>query len=103
MKQIADTFYVSLLTSKHNNPPLEYWCIHVSSRKGVKELINYFENFPLMGSKYLDYLNFKSVYELIEQNAHLTESGKLKIYELKSKMNKARIEYTWNHLDNFYK
>ena len=97
MKQIADTFHVSLLTSKHNNPPSEYWCIHVSSRKGVKELINYFSTFPLMGSKYLDFLDFRSVYELIDQNIHLTESGRLEIYNLKNKMNKARVEYSWAH------
>lgn len=102
MKQIAETFNVNLLTSKHNNPPKEYWHINISSRTTVKQLIKYFEYFPLMGSKYLDYLDFKTVNELIEQNAHLTESGQLTIRSIKNKMNKVRTEYTWNHLDNFY-
>jgi len=102
IQQIADTFHVSLLTSKHNKPPLEYWCIHVRSKKGVKEIINYFEKFPLIGSKYLDYSNFKSVYKLIEQKNHFTESGVLEASLNKKQINNARTKYTWDHLINFY-
>lgn len=55
-----------------------------------------------MGVKYLDYLDFKTVYELIKQNAHLTESGKFIIRNLKNQMNRARTQYIWGHLSDLY-
>lgn len=58
----------------------------------------HFESFPLQGSKYLDYMDFKkAVYFAI--NAQMPNSNIDKILLLKSKMNKARsFEERWSYL-----
>lgn len=102
MQRIATLFGVSLNTTTHNTPPQSYWSIEASTMSGVQTVIAYFDLYPLMGVKHLDYLDFKAAFSLIKQGAHLTEAGRLTISSYKGNMNKSRTHITWNHLSNFY-
>jgi hypothetical protein len=65
-------------------------------------LINYLTNFPLFSSKYLDYLVWKEVIDMIKIGEHKNENGKDKIRKLKNTINDSRTIFIWNHLNNFY-
>jgi hypothetical protein len=102
MQMIATLFGVSLNTTTHYTPPQFYWSVDVSTLSGVQTVIDYFDSYPLMGVKYLDYLDFKAAFSLIKQGAHLTDAGRLTISSIKGNINKARTHRTWDHLSNFY-
>jgi len=102
MRLIASLFGVNLNTTTHHTPPRHYWAIYVSSRLGIQAVINYFDVFPLIGVKYLDYLDFRSAFTLIQQGEHLNDSGQLIISSLKASINKSRTQISWEHLSNFY-
>lgn len=53
-------------------------------------IIPFFDLYQIQGIKNLDYLDFKKIALLIENQAHLTEIGLKSIRELKSKMNNNR-------------
>jgi len=65
-------------------------------------LINYFTNYPLFSSKYLDFLVWKEVVDLIKIGDHKNENGRNKIRELKSTINDSRTIFLWDHLNQFY-
>lgn len=59
----------------------------VESIKDLPLIINHFDKYPLITQKLCDYLIFKQCYEIIAKNEHLTETGLLKILNLKSSLN----------------
>lgn len=63
------------------------------------KLIPFFENFPLNGSKYLDYLAFKKAFEIKLDQSILTEKKLELIVALKEEMNTKRVNFTmpFNH------
>ena len=54
----------------------------------LKEVIKYFNKYTLKTKKYLDYLNWIKVYELIILKSHFTEEGLNQIKSLIKKTNK---------------
>jgi len=62
-------------------------------------LINYFTKFPLLSSKYLDYLNWVEAHELVIKKQYKTVEGTAKLLELKSSMNSLRTNFNWKHLE----
>ena len=52
----------------------------------------FFDKFPIQGVKNKDYLDFIKIKNLVESKAHLTETGLNKIIEIKSGMNRARMD-----------
>lgn len=66
-------------------------------------IINYLENFPLFSSKYLNYLDWKEVVNLIKDKKHLLPLYKTHIANIKNNMNSFRKIYDWEHLKNFPK
>lgn len=58
------------------------------------KIIPLFNEYPLIGTKKEDYLDFCKVVELINSKDHLTEEGLEKIKVIKSNMNSRRIHYT---------
>lgn len=65
-------------------------------------LINYFTKFPLLSSKYLDYLNWVEAHELISKKQYKSVEGTAKLLKLKSSMNSLRTNFNWKHLDELY-
>ena len=51
----------------------------------AKKTIFYFDRFNLLSSKYVNYLNWRKVYLLVQNKDHLNESGFKKIIKLKFK------------------
>lgn len=56
----------------------------------IQQIIPFFEKYPLLTSKQLNYLDFKKVAELIQEGRHLTEEGILEIKKIKAGMNTGR-------------
>ncbi len=59
-----------------------------SSFGSAKKVINYFDEYTLLSSKFINYLKWRKAYLLIEHRDHLAESGINKIKKLKLSMNK---------------
>lgn len=57
----------------------------------INVIIPFFEEYPILGVKQLDYNDFKTVVYLLKEKAHLTTEGLEKIYEIKAGMNTARV------------
>jgi hypothetical protein len=56
----------------------------------IDKIIPFFEKYPILGSKALDFSDFKLVADLIKEKAHLKKSGNglAKILAIKSQMNR---------------
>ena len=57
----------------------------------AKKVINYFDNFHLQSSKYINYLKWRKAYIIIQNKDHLTETGIEKIKKLKNSMNRFSV------------
>jgi hypothetical protein len=55
-----------------------------------KYIIPHFSNYPLRGTKYLDFLTFKEALEIIISKEHLTKEGLKKIIDMSLNMNSYR-------------
>lgn len=56
----------------------------------IKIIIPFLDKYPLIGIKHKDYMDFKEVANLIENDLHLTNAGVKKIEQIKSRMNRER-------------
>lgn len=56
----------------------------------IEKIIPFFEKYPIIGVKYLDFLCFVEVANLMENKEHLTIEGLNKILAIKAGMNKGR-------------
>jgi hypothetical protein len=99
INEIAHLLNCNLLTRKQLSTGNEYYTLAATSRNSLIIIMNYFETFPLFSSKYLDYLDWSKAAKLILNNEHYTDANLLIIEDLKSKMNRGRTEFNWNHLD----
>jgi len=102
MQAICDYLTVNLNVSYHNTPPVAYWLVSTSSQIRTGLVVEYFDRFPLFGSKQNDYQDFRTVFFMIKNREHLTLEGRTAIREIKRGMNNSRIFYSWSHLSNFY-
>ena len=67
------------------------------NKNSLDKVIEYFEKYPLKGSKYLDYLDFCTVKNLQDSN-NLTSSYICTAQNIRKNFNKTRTTFTWNHL-----
>jgi hypothetical protein len=104
MLKIQSLFGITtdLRVSKHNKDKT-YWIIEITSLNKLNLIIQYLNNYPLLTAKRNDYEDWLKVYQLIANNKHLSEDGKLLIKQIKSKMNKNREVFNWDHLVNLNK
>ena len=69
----------------------------------LTKIIPHIDKYPLLTSKYLDYLDFKQVALLMQNKLHLNKEVKDNILVIKNNMNSLRsFETRWNHLNNSY-
>jgi hypothetical protein len=54
-------------------------------------IIPFFEQYPIEGIKKLDYMDFKTVGNLMLNKEHLTSNGLDKIINIQSNMNRSRL------------
>lgn len=64
-----------------------------TSFSSAKKVINYFDKYHLLSSKYLDSIKWRKSYILIQNKLHLTEDGIKKISLYKNSMNNFNKEY----------
>jgi LAGLIDADG endonuclease len=55
----------------------------------AKKVIDYFDHFHLLSSKYVNYLKWRKVYILIQNKEYLNKKGIQKIIKLKNSMNRS--------------
>jgi len=67
-----------------------------------KILINYLDSYPLFSSKHLDYLNWKTIYEIKINKSYKKKEMTNKLIELKLSMNNNRTLFNWDHLENLW-
>ena len=99
LTEIAHFLGCNLLTRKQKSTGNEYFVLTASSKSSLSITINYFDNFPLFSSKYLDYKDWKKASMLILTDKHYTEQGIQKIDLLKNNMNRKRVCFYWDHLN----
>jgi hypothetical protein len=92
MNAIATALGCTLSISTHNGG-IEYFHIQASSANSRAILATYFSQFPLFGSKYLNYQDWLACHELIKRKLHITKEGRDKALKLKAGMNTKRKSY----------
>ena len=62
------------------------------ARSKSAEEIDYFNRYPLWGTKGKDFKDWEKIYKLIISKEHLTESGRTMIKSIESNMNSKRFK-----------
>ena len=75
----------------YRNSQDTYYYGSTSFGSAVK-VINYFDQYPLLSSKHLNYLKWRKAYILIQNKEHLTELGLEQITKLKKTMNRGNLD-----------
>ena len=58
----------------------------------MRAVITYFDKYPLMGVKSLDFQDFKTVYSLILTKQHLTDLGREEIKQIVASLGRAAAD-----------
>lgn len=74
------------LKSYTNNMDSEILSVGVSSINSITFLVDYFNEYPLLGDKLKDYKKWEVVYGMILSKEHITDEGRLKIRSLIGKI-----------------
>lgn len=74
--------------------------IRVENQISAHEWVKYLDRFPLKSSKYLDYLDWKKAFRIIQDKNHITEKGKQITLAHKNSINDKRTFLDWSHLFN---
>lgn len=87
---------VNLHTNMEKKSGRYYYVVKATSRKSKEIVRHYFDTYPLLTSKFLDYRDWCAVDDLLKKKDH---SKHLKqIQALKGKVNNNRSSFTWDHL-----
>lgn len=87
------------LRQSTHNVDKTYFIVEVTSLTKLNLLIQYLKTYPLLTAKRNDYDDWVKVYNLMIDNKHFTDSGKLLIKQIKSNMNRKRGVFNWDHLN----
>jgi hypothetical protein len=103
MSKIGEFLGVNVLSRSRNKDDKQYYSFTVmahnkNSHFKVKE---YFNNFPLLSSKYLDFKDWLYILELQKSNS-ITTSYLDKAINIRKDFNKTRTTYKWDHLNDCY-
>ena len=74
---------------KHGKNSVE---LRVSGLKNLRVIIKHFDKYPLITKKLADYLLFKQAVDLVQEKAHLTKEGLLKLVSIKASLNWGLVE-----------
>lgn len=106
MSKLADYYKVNLIQKIENSPvfkePAKKVVFYAQSDRNHYIITTYLTKFPLMTSKYLNYLSFYKGLNNLGKNFNLTREDILWIRSIKQSISKVRTEYNWNYLHNFY-
>lgn len=88
MKFLEEYFNCGYLLLNSNKPICDFYVKKLPDI--VEKIIPFFEEYPLIGSKFKDYEDFKRVVNIMEVKGHLTSEGLDEIIRIKSGMNRRR-------------
>ncbi len=95
MTEIANSFNCKLYGTNYNAV-----VISTSNIDKLKLINLYFDKYPLFTSKYLNYLSYLKGLDYV--NRYLSNNEINELWTIKNSMNKKRISFNWDHLNNFY-
>ena len=101
LANIANFLKVSLKNIRINTPNPQYR-LRTMNLESNLILIDYLNEYPLFGSKFLDYSDWKEIFNLFNPRFKYSQENIDKVLDLKSRMNNNRTIFIWNHLNNFY-
>lgn len=101
LTNIANFLNVSLKNIRENTPHPQYRLRTISLETNFI-LVNYLNEYPLFGSKFLDYNNWKEILNLFNPKFKYSQDNMDKVLNLKKEMNDKRTIFTWDHLNKFY-
>lgn len=103
MSKLATYFNVNLYSRNRNlnDKIFSSFTLMATNQNSLNATINYFDKFPLISSKYLDYLDWSKIVKLKKVNA-LTSSYLDQAISIRKDFNKTRTTFTWKHLKNCY-
>lgn len=104
LEKIALNLLTSVKSIRMNTKYPQYR-IRTTSLKGNLNLVDYLNNYPLFGTKYLDYKDWLEVIHILKSREYTKDSRNSaieKISLIKSNMNDNRTVFIWDHLQNFY-
>jgi hypothetical protein len=81
-----------------NNKIYHSYTVIAHNRNSYSKLIEYFNKYPLLSSKYLDFKDWESVLELQKSNK-LTTLYLDKAIQIRKNFNSTRTSYNWDHLN----
>ena len=102
LSEIALFLNCKLLVRKQKSTGNEYYNLTASSRISIKIVLDYFSNFPLFSSKYLDYKDWERIALLMLENIHYTNQGINLTDLVRSEMNTQRTRFNWDHLNKLH-
>lgn len=83
------------------------WRVRITNKIGASVIVNYFDKYPMFSSKYMNYQNWRNVYEILIIRKEHIGINKLNTYKkvekIKNQMNNKRCVFNWDHLNDFYK
>lgn len=102
IKKICDLWLCNIMIVNQSKSGRQYYRVSATSRKSLIVIIDYFNKYPLLSSKFLDYKDWNKAANLILTNKHLTEEGIIEIENIRNTMNRNRTKFSWDHLDQLY-
>lgn len=88
MKSLVEYFGCGRYVPRKDRDLGDFECTKFSDIN--EKLIPYFDRYPLLGNKALDFEDFKCVVELMKSKAHLSVEGLEQIRKIKAGMNRGR-------------
>ncbi|MBV8801668.1 MAG: cbb3-type cytochrome c oxidase subunit I [Gammaproteobacteria bacterium] len=103
MSQIALYLKTNLLSRTRVQQDKHYYSFFVMahSKHSLDLIINYFNKYPLLSSKYLDFQSWVYILKLQQINS-ITSSYLDKAIIVRKDFNKTRTSYNWDHLKESY-
>ena len=101
LEQIA-TALDSPVKSTRSSSSYPQYRVRTTNLKGNLAVVNYLEKYPLFGTKFLDYRDWKNLVEQFNQGSFNHKSSIEHAKQIKSCMNDKRTVYNWDHIQNFY-
>ena len=90
---------IKLAVRNRLNYKHSYYIIRVENQESTKILIDYLNKYPLLSSKFLDFLEWERSFLIISKKVHMTIQGKEIILAAKNNMNNNRTYFNWDHLN----
>ena len=101
MNVLAKFLLTTVKSIREDKPKPEYR-VRTTSLKGNLVLENYLDQFPLFGTKFLDYKDWVKILDYFKHGKFNHKENIDNIIDMKSCMNDKRTIFTWDHLQNFY-